>query len=146
MTTTLRQRKMLAAVGTFAVSLAAPALMFIGSGAAHADTNVCTPYDEGYSDGVFGGPGKCFADDSKQSQFNSGYLDGRAGRPSNPVNPFPITINPNLGLPQQSTMSPWDGRPGSSPEPPEFPEYHEPGERYEPAEEPWEQMEPPVIP
>lgn len=146
MKTTLAQRKMLAAVGVAAVALAAPALAFVGAGTAQADANVCTPYDDGYSEGVFGGVGKCFADPSKQSQYDSGFADGAARRPSNPPSPFP-TFSPNIFDVPQTSMSPWDGRTGSGlPEPPEFPEHHEPQERYEPAEEPWEQMEPPLIP
>ncbi len=141
--------KMFAAAGGFAVTVAAPAVLFLGAATAHADTNVCTPYDDGYSDGVFGGPGKCFVDPSKQSQYDSGFSDGAAGRPSSPPNPFglPANVVPQLPVgPPQASMSPWDPSQGSWPEAPEFPEYHEPGEQYEPPEEPWEQMEPPVIP
>jgi len=139
--------KILAAAGGFAVVVAAPAALFLGIATAHADPNVCTAYNDGYSDGVFGGPGKCYVDPSQQSQFDTGYSDGAAGRPSNPPNPFQLpAINPQLPIgPPQTSMSPWDGSQGSWPEPPEFPEYHEPGEPYEPSEEPWERIEPPVV-
>jgi hypothetical protein len=133
---TFAKRGMLAAVGAAAIT--APALLlFAGAGTAQAD-NVCTPYDEGYSNGVFGGSGQCFSDPSKQSQFDSGYNDGSAGRPSNPPPPFSI-ITPDPGQIPQSTMSPWDGQQGNGPyEAPEWPEYHEPQEPYEPSEQPWE--------
>jgi hypothetical protein len=148
MTITSIHHKILAAAGGLAVTVAAPAALFLSIATAHADGGVCTPYDDGYSAGVFGGVGQCFNDPTKQSQFDSGFSDGQAGRPANPPSPFqlPATISPQFPVgPPQSTMSPWDPSQGSWPEPPEFPEYHEPGEQYEPPEEPWERIEPPVI-
>src|ERR1700742_2288358 len=121
--------KMFAAAGGFAVTVAAPAVMFLGAATAHADGGVCTPYDDGYSAGVFGGSGQCFVDPTKQSQFDTGFSDGQAGRPSNPYQLPGSSFMPQLPVgPPQTSMSPWDGSQGSWPEAPEFPEYHEPGE------------------
>jgi hypothetical protein len=149
MNTTPTRVRIISALGAAAVAIAAPAAMlFAGIGNAHADDVCSSPYSDGYLDGSFGGVGRCYADPSKQSSYDSGFSDGAAGRPSNPPNPWamsPILTNPGE-LPQTS-MSPWDGTKGSGlPEAPEFPEYHEPLEPYTPAEQPWEEMEPPVIP
>ncbi|MGX9787621.1 hypothetical protein [Mycobacterium sp. MMS18-G62] len=147
MKTTSTRAKMISALGAAAVAIAAPAaVLFASVGTAHADDVCTTPYNEGYLDGSFGGVGKCYLDPSKQSSYDSGFADGSAGRPSNPPAPWP-TIRPNPGEIPQTSMSPWDGTTGSGmPEPPEFPEYHEPLEPYTPAEQPWAEIEPPVIP